>query len=318
MDLPDETDDVDLVLRHVSRLFPEQFARALLPREAVLGVTGWLDTQVTSRQRRLDRALDVTVDGERRILLGEWQVRMTADVPFRIYEYNVLTVLALADEIAAGPDPQARAVPAAPKLPPVESTLVLLSGREEPWPADGELRTSPPDRPFSGVRFRIEPVYQRTIAELAAKGSALWMIFVPLAVDASGEKIGEVLRQLRAQTTKREFEELAVAMTAIADWDKRGRCLREQIVAFLPKEVVVQSWIYKQGVEQGEARGIAKGEAKGEAGAVIKVLEARGIRVSKATRERILASTDAATLDRWLERAIKVKKATDIFEETAS
>jgi hypothetical protein len=230
----------------------------------------------------------------------------------------VLTVLALADELAVAPDPKAPAAPAAPKLPPVESTLVLLSGREEPWPAEGAYRTSPQSAPFSGVHFRIEPVYQRTIAELVAKRSVLWMIFAPLAVDASGEKLVEVLHRLRMQTTKREFEELAVAMTAIADWDKRGRCLREQIVASLPKEVVVQSWIYKQGVEQGEAKGEARGIAKGEAGAVVKVLEARGIRVSKTTRERILGSTDPATLDRWLERALEVSKACQIFEEAAS
>lgn len=85
------------------------------------------------------------------------------------------------------------------------------------------------------MRFRIEPVYQRTVAELEARGSLLWMIFAPLAVDATGEKMGEVLARLRAQTSRREFEELAVAMTAIADTDKRGRCLREHIVAFLPK-----------------------------------------------------------------------------------
>jgi hypothetical protein len=104
MDIPDEMEDVDLVLRHVSRLFPEQFARALAPVGAALTVNGWLDTQVTARQRRLDRALDILVNGERRLLHGEWQLRMTPAVPFRIYEYNVLMVLALADELAISPD----------------------------------------------------------------------------------------------------------------------------------------------------------------------------------------------------------------------
>src|SRR5689334_4340282 len=103
MDIPDEMEDVDLVLRHVSRLFPEQFARALAPRGAALTVNGWLDTQVTARQRRLDRALDVLVNGERRLLHGEWQLKMAPAVPFRIYEYNVLLVLALADELAIPP-----------------------------------------------------------------------------------------------------------------------------------------------------------------------------------------------------------------------
>lgn len=315
MDIPDDIEDVDLVLRHVSRLFPEQFARALAPPGATLTVNGWLDTQVTARQRRLDRALDAMVNGHRCLLHGEWQLRMTGAVPFRIYEYHVLLVLALADELATAPiSPDPSTDPEAPWLPPIESTLVLLSGREEPWPAEGEFRTSPQSAPFSGVRFRIEPVYQRTVAELEAKGSLLWMIFAPLAVDATGEKMGEVLARLRAQAPRRDFEELAVAMTAIADADKRGRCLREQIVAFLPEEVVVESWIFKQGVAKGEGDGIAKGKA----GAVIQVLEARGIRVSKASRARILRCTEPAVLDRWLQRAVSVEKAVELFEEPAS
>jgi hypothetical protein len=35
---------------------------------------------------------------------------------------------------------------------------------------------APEGEPFSGVRFRIDAVYQRTAAELAARGSPLWMI----------------------------------------------------------------------------------------------------------------------------------------------
>ena len=48
--------------------------------------------------------------------------------------------------------------PAGQKTPRIRSTLVLLSGREEPWPTEGEYRTSPEDAPFSGVSFRIEAV----------------------------------------------------------------------------------------------------------------------------------------------------------------
>jgi hypothetical protein len=147
MDLPDETEDLDLTLRHVSRRFPAQLARALLPPGAVITAVSWLETQLTSRQRRLDRALDVTASGERRLEHTEWQLEMTADVPFRVFEYNTLSALALAVETPAGQ-----------KTPRIRSTLVLLSGREEPWPTEGEYRTSPEDAPFSGVSFRIEAV----------------------------------------------------------------------------------------------------------------------------------------------------------------
>ena len=87
-----------MTLRHVSRQFPDQFARALLPLGSAIASATWLDTQVTARQRRLDRALDVIADGARRLLHAEWQLGMEADVPFRLYEYHVLLALTAAAE----------------------------------------------------------------------------------------------------------------------------------------------------------------------------------------------------------------------------
>jgi hypothetical protein len=46
------------------------------------------------RVSRLDRALDVIADGRRRWEHTEWQLRMTAQVPRRIFEYNTLLVMA--------------------------------------------------------------------------------------------------------------------------------------------------------------------------------------------------------------------------------
>jgi hypothetical protein len=107
--------------------------------------------------------------------------------------------------------------------PRIESTVVLLSGREKPWPTWGRYRTSPPDVPFSGVRFRIEAVYQRTVAELEAKDNPLWMIFAPLAVDATRKRMAQVVAALRKKTSRRAFDELAVALTVVADADRRQR-----------------------------------------------------------------------------------------------
>lgn len=244
MDLPDTTEDLDLTLRHVTRQFPEQFARALLPPGAVITAASWPDTQVTSRQRRLDRALDVTVDGERRFEHTEWQLEMEADVPLRVFEYNTLFALALAAEAPTGT-----------KVPRIRSTLVLLSGRDKAWPAEGEYRTSPEGAPFSGVSYRIDAVYQRTVAELAARGSPLWMIFAPLAVDADPDRMKQVLDKLRAETSPRDFGELAVAMTVVADKDKRQRGLREAILSALDEEVVMESWVFNQGKQQGKQQG---------------------------------------------------------------
>jgi hypothetical protein len=61
-------------------------------------------------------------------------------------------------------------------------------------------------------------------------------------------------------------------------------------------------------------QGLEKGLEEGEARAVVKVLEARGLKVSKAVRQRVASCADLAQLDQWLQRATAVKKAAEIFE----
>ncbi|WP_437681096.1 hypothetical protein [Sorangium sp. So ce131] len=98
---------------------------------------------------------------------------MSEVMPFRVFEYNCLTALAMADE--------ARANKGEPV--PIDSVVVILSGREEPWPTHGSYRTSAPGEPFSGVHFRLEAVCQRTVAELEARGSVFWLIMLDLPPD---------------------------------------------------------------------------------------------------------------------------------------
>jgi hypothetical protein len=74
-----------------------------------------------------------------------------------------------------------------------------------------------------------------------------------------------------------------------------------------------------EGLAEGRTEGLAEGRteglAEGLARAVIAVLDARGIRIPKAVRERIEQSTDAAQLHRWVRRAAVVQKAGEMFEE---
>ena len=59
----------------------------------------------------------------------------------------------------------------------------------------------------------------------------------------------------------------------------------------------------------GEARGVARGKAMGEAQAVVKVLDARGVAVPEDIRDQILACTDVAQLDVWLQRSATATSA---------
>ncbi|MBI5516223.1 MAG: hypothetical protein HY909_20730 [Deltaproteobacteria bacterium] len=166
----DEPNDADLALRHVTHRFPGDLARALLPAAKRLQGCAWQDTQVTARERRMDKSLYVVADGVPRVEHVEWQLRWDPRLLLRVYEYHALTTLALWDAAR----PKARP-------PKVRSTVVLLGGRKEaPWPARRRFRTTPEEEPFSGLRVRVEPVYQRSLAELAARASPLWMIFAPL------------------------------------------------------------------------------------------------------------------------------------------
>ncbi|MBK8257833.1 MAG: hypothetical protein IPK82_34845 [Polyangiaceae bacterium] len=303
-ELPDVGEDVDLTLRHVSRQFPRSFAKALLPNREEITAATWLDTQVTSRQRRLDRVIEVQVGEERRLEHVEWQLEWEANVPERLFEYHVLVAMTVMDKTSA-----------AHLRPPIRSTVVLLSGREKPWPNSGEYRTSPQGELFSGVSFEIEAVYQKTVAELCARASPFWLIFAPLAVDADANNMKLAVDELRARARDRELEELLVAMVVMADIDKRSRNLREVILPLLREETVMQNWFYKQGEAKGEARGEARGKAVGEATALLRILERRRIAVPVEAREKILTCGDTSQLETWLDRALTAAAIDEVLTD---
>ncbi|WP_371791943.1 hypothetical protein OG285_21580 [Streptomyces sp. NBC_01471] len=74
-----------------------------------------------------------------------------------------------------------------------------------------------------------------------------------------------------------------------------------------------QSEAAQQVREEGREEGLQEGRAEAQAGAVLMVLERRGLAVSPATRARITACTDLATLTDWLDRAWSVGAAAELF-----
>lgn len=65
---------------------------------------------------------------------------------------------------------------------------------------------------------------------------------------------------------------------------------------------------------EGKAEGKAEGEAVGAARSVLRLLEMRGIPVTPSQRDRALACTDLAVLDRWLELAFRATDAEQVFD----
>ena len=67
--------------------------------------------------------------------------------------------------------------------------------------------------------------------------------------------------------------------------------------------------------DAAEARGKAEGQAEGTAGAILTILEARGIAVSPEQRQEILRCHDLDRLDRWLRRAALASSASEVLAE---
>lgn len=69
-------------------------------------------------------------------------------------------------------------------------------------------------------------------------------------------------------------------------------------------------------IEQARAYGEMKeaaGFARGKSSAILAVLAAHGIAVSDQTRIHIEACRDAATLDRWIARAVTAASAEEVI-----
>ena len=69
-----------------------------------------------------------------------------------------------------------------------------------------------------------------------------------------------------------------------------------------------------EGVAVGRAEGVAVGRAEATARAVLTVLASRGITISEAQRERVLATREDKVLDEWLRRAATVYTTEALFE----
>lgn len=69
-----------------------------------------------------------------------------------------------------------------------------------------------------------------------------------------------------------------------------------------------------QGRKEGLQEGLEKGLYQGEQSALLEVLDARGLTVDEAARQRIMACMDLSQLKVWLRRAVTAQSVSEIFE----
>lgn len=321
--------DADLSLRASSRLFPATLARLIVHPDERIRRFHWGETQVSARARRLDRVLYIRLARRGyRLLHIEWTLRLNGRVRERAAEYHFL----LAKTVRRDMRSERRGKRRLPVT--VETVIVVLSGRKKPWRSFGRYQTSPKGKCFTGIRFRIEPVYQRTVAELEAKEGIFWLVFVPLAIDADELHIRRIVEKVRQSATADEFSEIVATMLSMAKIRKdRPEFVDVVRVAEKQEDVMVHPWYVdgrKAGIEIGREEGRKEGRKEGiEAASVALACLAerrlgRGLtdkerrrialRLEKAGPEKLVAAVmdlSPKKLAAWLEprRAITSRRA---------
>ncbi|GAA1688863.1 hypothetical protein GCM10009733_101700 [Nonomuraea maheshkhaliensis] len=148
----------------------------------------------------------------------------------------------------------------------------------------------------------------------------------PVITDArqAAENIGLAVVSVVTQSEHPRFNDITAAVQAALDTIDRETAYRYARYISLSLEgdsqeewgrgMRTKTYPY-QGVyaECLVAEGEVKGEVKGEAKSVLKVLDMRGLVVSDEVRERVMDCLDEAILDGWLQRALKVDSAEELF-----
>jgi hypothetical protein len=233
--------NADITLRHLSRRHAEALARPYVAG-GPFEVVRWADTQVTAVERRLDKTLLLRSAGDLQALEIEFEFAYANDLPDRIHEYQGLSRLAF------------RAEPPGLEPPLMETVVILLTGRTRPWPEEHTLRTGWRRR-FSRTHFRIDAIYQRTVAELRARGSPFWLAFTPLCPDATLKDMRRVVAAIRAEVPiDDERCDLFAALLVLADVDPWGHTLRKEIEAMIyedPVDLITVSKTLRDAYDKG-------------------------------------------------------------------
>ncbi|WP_437492043.1 hypothetical protein WME75_16925 [Sorangium sp. So ce1014] len=157
---------------------------------------------------------------------------------------------------------------------------------------------------------------------------------VPVVTDAEQAKAAPEVAVLSAMAHGQSAaaEAIGVAfLAAAAGLDEERRALYGDLVlsslnaaarrileAMMKSGYEFQSEFARSYVAKGVEKGRQQGILEAKAHDVLAFLEARGLEVPVDVRERVLASTDIAELDRWIRRAAVVSDARALLATTGS
>ena len=233
--------DVDIALRHLATRFGSELARTWVVGSRL--ETRWLDTQLTTLDRRIDKALEVRVDGRSELLHLEFEWAWRPDLPYRIYEYQAMLSMALRAERG--------------NVPPIRSVVVLLTRASSRRSRRGKYKTSAKGELFSGARFEIDRVYAVRLEDLMTREAPFWLALSPLTRDFGEPTLAMVVDALTKRVQDPQLlADVAVTMSVLASHEPKQRGMAETILAAFPQELIMQSEVYQWGLEKGLEKGL--------------------------------------------------------------
>ena len=172
--------------------------------------------------------------------------------------------------------------------------------------------------PMAGQKpgiYRLAPMLRTVIvvaAELPKGPDTLWLRLFGRDV-VQGAAVQELDEMADREPLRDATLELLVAWGQSLPPDWRSD---DELELQMNLERVYERWERKT-IAKGKAEGKVEGKAQGKAEAVLMTLETRGLAVTAAERDRVLACTDLAQLDAWVRGAVTAASAATLLGAAA-
>ena len=150
-----------------------------------------------------------------------------------------------------------------------------------------------------------------------ADRKALREVTALLATDG-GERASlyfDLLQATFGEALTRAVEDLMVNGEPLSDWAK-AHYRQGKLEGKAEGEALGKAAGKAEGKAEGEAVGKVAGKAEGKAESILAILSARGLACSPEEQRAILGSTDLQRLDRWIARALTVRRVADLLSES--
>ncbi len=254
--------ELDIAAKALLRAEPEELLRLAFPHLPVVSATAD-EVELVALGRRMDKLLRVELDGDADPHHAHMEVEANwaTDVPAQTFEYWSLARLAVGHDR-------------------LESFVLVLKPGDKQGPPIDHFVVTVRGRQLMIFRFQLLCAWTLSARELLAGPRGL-LPLIPFAGDSSPAGVDAALAVLHSVSPTRRRAELLGALVAFA-----GNVFPDvPWLGKIPREILMESTVYKEILAEGRALGAAEGRALGAAeGRALGAAEGRALATTEAER----------------------------------